>query len=149
MEDLNSTVSVEPIVHEVIAPHVGAAIGGPTDLRCPRSSRPPPEVAAMSQWIDAMAAHDVRDGARRLLRAGGHEIALFCVGERVHALADSCPHQGASLVTGKLDGGAVSCRAHGLRFDLATGCMRGGPGFGVRVYPVRLHDGRVQIDVAP
>ena len=33
MEDLTSTVSVEPIFHEVIAPHYGAAIGGPTDRR--------------------------------------------------------------------------------------------------------------------
>lgn len=127
MEALNSTVSGEHFVHAVIAA---------------------PEVAAMSQWIDAMAADEVRDGTRRLLRADGHEIALFCVGERVHALADSCPHQGASLVTGKLDGGAVSCRAHGLRFDLTTGCMRGAPGFGVRVYPIRIHDGQVQIDLA-
>ena len=43
---------------------------GRRTCRCPRPGRPPPEVAAMSQWIDAMAAHDVRDGARRLLRAG-------------------------------------------------------------------------------
>jgi len=128
VEAPNSTASVELVVHDVIAA---------------------PEVAAMSQWIDAMAAEEVCDGARRLLRAGGHEIALFCVGEHVYALADSCPHQGASLVTGKLDGGALSCRAHGLRFDLATGCMRGAPGFGVRVYPVRIHDHRVQIDLAP
>lgn len=33
MENSNSTVSVEPIVHEVIAPHFGAAIGGPTDRK--------------------------------------------------------------------------------------------------------------------
>jgi 3-phenylpropionate/trans-cinnamate dioxygenase ferredoxin component len=120
VKDSNTTGAVEPVVHGV---------------------------AAMSQWIDAMAAEEVRDGARRLLRADGHEIALFCVGERVHAIADSCPHQGASLATGKLDGGAVSCRAHGLRFDLTTGCMRGATGFGVRVYPVRIHDGQVQIDL--
>lgn len=122
MKDSNTAGAVEPVVHDV---------------------------AAMSEWIDAMAAEEVSDGARRLLRADGHEIALFCVGERVHAIADSCPHQGASLVTGKLDGGAVSCRAHGLRFDLTTGCMRGASGFGVRIYRVRIHDGRVQIDLAP
>jgi 3-phenylpropionate/trans-cinnamate dioxygenase ferredoxin subunit len=121
MKDSHTTAAVKPVAHDV---------------------------AMVSQWIDAMDAEEVRDGARRLLRADGHEIALFCVGERVHAIADSCPHQGASLVSGKLEGGAVSCRAHGLRFDLTTGGMRGAPGFGVRVYPIRIHDGQVQIDLA-
>ena len=121
MNDPHTSAAVNPVVHDV---------------------------ATMSPWIDAMAAEEVRGGARRLLRVGSHEIALFCVGERVHAIADSCPHQGASLVSGRLDGGAVSCRAHGLRFDLTTGCMRGASGFGVRVYPVRIHDGQVQVDLA-
>jgi hypothetical protein len=47
MEDLNSTVSVEPIVHEVIAPHFGAAIGGPTDRR-PETSTP---FVNIPEWV--------------------------------------------------------------------------------------------------
>lgn len=87
-------------------------------------------------------------GGRSLLEWEGRSLALFNVADTYYAIDDSCPHQGASLVSGKLEGGAVSCCAHGLRFDLTTGCMRGAPGFGVRVYPIRIHDGQVQIDLA-
>ena len=47
MENLKSTVSVEPIVHEVIAPHFGAAIGGPTD-RKPASAKP---FVNIPEWV--------------------------------------------------------------------------------------------------
>jgi 3-phenylpropionate/trans-cinnamate dioxygenase ferredoxin subunit len=42
----------------------------------------------------------------------------------------------------------VTCRAHGLRFDLATGCMRSSLPLRLRTYPVRVEGGRVQVDVA-
>ena len=84
------------------------------------------EVATMSKWIDAMAAEEVRDGARRLLRADGHEIALFCVGERVHAIADSCPHQGASLFFGRNEEGELRCVYHGWKFDVTCTCAERG-----------------------
>ena len=46
-----------------------------------------------------------------------------------------------------LEGTTIKCRAHGLRFDVATGCPRGAGGFALRTYPVRVHDGRVEVDL--
>ena len=43
------------------------------------------------------------------------------------------------------DGRTVQCPAHGLKFDLATGCMRYGNGLGVRSYAVSLVDGMAVI----
>jgi len=83
------------------------------------------------------------------VRKAGHEIALFHLPGGYCAVDDSCPHAGASLAFGKLEGTMLTCRAHGLRFDLATGCALGSPGLRTRTYPVRIHEGRVQIDVAP
>jgi 3-phenylpropionate/trans-cinnamate dioxygenase ferredoxin subunit len=103
----------------------------------------------MAEWIDVVADDQLTDGGRRLVRAAGQEIALFRVQGQCYALEDSCPHQGASLVVGKVEGTTVTCRAHGLRFDLATGCMRPAAGLQARSFPVRVQDGRVQIDVAP
>jgi 3-phenylpropionate/trans-cinnamate dioxygenase ferredoxin subunit len=102
----------------------------------------------MATWVDAGSVGELPDGSRRLLRTGGCEIALFNVHDRVYALDDSCPHQGSSLVVGKLEGTTVTCRAHGLRFDLATGCMRSSLPLRVRTYPVRVDGGRVQVDIA-
>ena len=78
-------------------------------------------------------------GARGRVRLAGHDVALFNIEGTLYAIADSCPHQGASLAAGVLNGRQVQCRAHGLRFDLATGMMPGTSGFGVRAYAIE-HD---------
>ena len=48
-------------------------------------------------------------------------MAVFRVGERWFALRDACPHMGASLAEGELDGLRVACRWHGWKFDLRDG----------------------------
>lgn len=82
--------------------------------------------------------------AERLPARGGrslfhHEqgiILLFDIDGELHAIDDSCPHAGASLFSGRLDGRWLQCPAHGLRFDLATGCPAGIKGFGLQRYKV-------------
>jgi len=74
-------------------------------------------------------------GQRSILHLEGRCIALFNVDDTLYAIDDSCPHAGGSLVVGKLDGRMVQCPAHGLKFDLATGCMRGG-GMAVATYAI-------------
>lgn len=98
----------------------------------------------MKDTIDVPASVDLGTGKRARVQADGVDIALFNVDGRVYAIDDSCPHQGSSLFVGKLDGRMLQCPAHGLRFDLATGCMRGG-GLAVRSYPVEVVDGRIRI----
>ena len=55
------------------------------------------------------------------MRAGDAAVAVFRVGERWFALRDACPHMGASLAEGHLDGLRVTCRWHGWKFDLRDG----------------------------
>lgn len=100
-----------------------------------------------ARWTDVLGEHELAEGGRWFARRGGHEVALFRIQGTVHAIADSCPHAGASLVTGQLEGTTIKCRAHGLRFDVATGCPRVAGGFALRTYPVRVHDGRVEVDL--
>jgi 3-phenylpropionate/trans-cinnamate dioxygenase ferredoxin subunit len=99
----------------------------------------------VSERIEIEPARLPAPGARTLLRFGRHDVVLFHTAAGYRAIADSCPHQGASLFCGKLDGGAVQCPAHGLRFDLATGAMRGVPGLAVATYPIDIDQGRVTI----
>lgn len=89
---------------------------------------------------------DLSDNSRRFLRIGTREIALFCVAGKFFALDDSCPHAGASLSGGLIEGGKVRCRAHGLAFDLATGCM-GRAGLSVKTYPVTVSGETVTIEI--
>jgi nitrite reductase/ring-hydroxylating ferredoxin subunit len=82
-------------------------------------------------------------GGRAMLFAGKRCVALFHVDGQYYAIDDSCPHQGASLAGGKLDGHSVQCPAHGLRFDLVSGCMLQSPELRVPVYPIHLEHGKV------
>lgn len=86
-------------------------------------------------------------GGRALLHTGTRCVALFQVGGHYHAIADSCPHQGASLAGGKLEGRMLQCPAHGLRFDLASGCLQNVPTVRVAVYPVHIEQGKVYLDL--
>lgn len=85
------------------------------------------------------------DGARALLDLAGHSIALFNLAGQLYAIADSCPHQGSSLCAGLLQGRVVQCRAHGLRFDLASGYLLNSNQLKVATYPVEQGDGQVFI----
>jgi nitrite reductase/ring-hydroxylating ferredoxin subunit len=60
------------------------------------------------------------DGGLRV-SVEGRNIALFRRGDRVYAVGDSCPHMGASLSEGFIDGNAVVCPWHGWIFSLETG----------------------------
>src|SRR5262245_50406463 len=86
--------------------------------------------------IEIPAAQVPVPGARSRVRLEGRDIALFNIEGTLYAIDDSCPHQGASLASGLLNGRQVQCRAHGLRFDLATGRMPGASGFGVRAHAI-------------
>jgi 3-phenylpropionate/trans-cinnamate dioxygenase ferredoxin subunit len=90
-------------------------------------------------------------GMRRFLRVEDRSLLIFCIDGAMHAIEDGCPHAGASLFGAPLEGCVVKCPAHGLRFDLRTGCMVGGPGLKLKKIPIDLSDGQwhVAFDVSP
>ena len=88
------------------------------------------------------------DRGLSVAHAGGR-IALFRIGDCVHAIDDSCPHSGASLANGKLEGVFVRCPGHGLQFDVRTGGMRGNSAFGAKSFAVQVIAGQVILDQAP
>jgi nitrite reductase/ring-hydroxylating ferredoxin subunit len=101
----------------------------------------------VAQYVEIPQAKLPAVGGRAMWHVEGRIIALFNVDGVIYAIDDSCPHAGSSLLGGYLNGRTVQCRSHGLRFDLATGCMPGVRGFGVRAYPIEVRDGRVHIEL--
>jgi 3-phenylpropionate/trans-cinnamate dioxygenase ferredoxin subunit len=99
----------------------------------------------MIRYVRVITSDEIPTGRGRPAFADGRVIALFKVDDAVYALDDSCPHAGSSLAAGKLDGAFVQCRAHGLRFDVRTGRMRGVDGFCAKTYPVRVVDDIVTV----
>lgn len=91
---------------------------------------------------------DLPDGRGVLVEVGDHRIALFRIGESVHALGDRCSHAEASLAEGELFDGEVECPRHGSPFDLTTGRPDALPATApVPVYPSTVEDGVVYVTI--
>lgn len=75
-------------------------------------------------------------------------IALFLVDGQVHAIDDRCTHAGASLATGEVCDGEITCPRHGAVFDVRSGEAIGPPAEDdVATWPVRVVDGHVEIEI--
>jgi 3-phenylpropionate/trans-cinnamate dioxygenase ferredoxin subunit len=72
------------------------------------------------------------------------------VDDAVYAFADNCSHRDFPLSSGEIDVDdcSVTCDWHGARFDIRTGAALSLPATRpVRVYPCRVDEGAVLIDV--
>ena len=61
------------------------------------------------------------DGTLKAFRRGAFEICVARCEGKPYAFANRCPHQGAPLSIGKLDGCIVTCPYHAWQFNVATG----------------------------
>jgi nitrite reductase/ring-hydroxylating ferredoxin subunit len=100
-------------------------------------------------WTDAFPAERLPAGSARAFRSDHGRIAVFHTDDgALYATDDVCPHEGYPLVQGDVSGCTLTCCWHNYKFDLRTGgCLVGEEG--VRTHPVRVQDGRVQVDVRP
>ena len=87
---------------------------------------------------------DLQGDGPHHVSADGTDLVLLRVDGRLRAFDGLCPHQGALLGEGELDGGALVCRHHRWRFDARTGARIGGPQC-LRAHAVHEIDGRVEV----
>jgi nitrite reductase/ring-hydroxylating ferredoxin subunit len=67
---------------------------------------------------------------------GERHYAICNSGGELHALAGSCPHQGAPLGYGALHGSEIVCPWHAWAFDCRTGAHDYDPDIRLRKFPV-------------
>jgi cytochrome P450/nitrite reductase/ring-hydroxylating ferredoxin subunit len=60
--------------------------------------------------------------------AGSVDLVVVRGSDGLHAYEGRCPHQGALLAEGSVEGDALVCRNHHWRFDVRTGRRRDGEG---------------------
>jgi 3-phenylpropionate/trans-cinnamate dioxygenase ferredoxin component len=101
----------------------------------------------MTAFVPVATLDQLPPGKSRMVFAQGKVFALFNVGGEVYALDDACPHQGSSLGAGKFDGAVVTCRAHGMRFDVRTGRMPGVDGLRATPCRVQVVDRQIAIGI--
>jgi ferredoxin-nitrite reductase len=113
------------------------------DLRARlRPGTPQPEAPPDSPTLPLA---DLPQGSVRVVRVGGEAVAVFRHNGTVYAVQNTCPHGGASLAGGSVDGGHVVCPAHGYRFCLRTGRCETDPSLALRTYRVSSEGGRVTV----
>lgn len=61
------------------------------------------------------------EGRPLQVRVGGVDLVVLLVGEAVTVLYGRCPHRGAPMGEGRIEGGTLVCAAHGWDFSCATG----------------------------
>ncbi|MEM5292303.1 Rieske 2Fe-2S domain-containing protein [Paraburkholderia sabiae] len=103
----------------------------------------------MSNLVPVALATELPPGQRKLVFADGKSVVIFNVEGTIYAIENSCPHNGASLASGCLEGTVLRCPAHGLRFNLTT--QDGGTSGALRLrrFPVREIGGVLILQTDP
>jgi len=97
--------------------------------------------------VEICAADRLWDGEMECFRAGNTPILLLKINGQFHAYQAHCPHQGAALAEGELEGGLLTCTAHRWQFDAASGRGVNPRSAHLKRFPVHVVERKVLIDV--
>jgi nitrite reductase (NADH) small subunit len=98
-------------------------------------------------WWPIARTTDVSPGEGRAFEVAGRTIALFHVDGQWHAIEDQCPHMGASLAAGYLDGCVVACPWHAWRFDIRDGSWCDNPRVKIDAYRLKVEAEEIWVEL--
>lgn len=81
-----------------------------------------------------LRADEIAEGAAKLVRLKGDEMAVFKNNGKLYGIQNICPHEGGQLCNGWIEGSEVVCPLHGYKFDLTTGACSTDPSLKVKVF---------------
>jgi len=98
----------------------------------------------MSKWIEVSSVEDFENKDRKTV-AGA---VVFYDGQEFTACENRCPHMGYPMNKGTVRDGVVTCAWHNWQFDMQSGgCYRGACD-DLQVYPVKVENGKVFVEIA-
>lgn len=101
----------------------------------------------MGEFQSICRQSDLVEGLGRTFYRDDKAIAIFLIEGQVYAIDDTCPHMGASLSSGFVENGCVTCPWHFWRFRINDGAWAENPKLGIATYPVRIENGEVQVSL--
>ena len=75
----------------------------------------------MAEFVEVGKAAELPDGAMKEITAEGKKLLLARVGDNYYAAESRCPHLGANLTQGTLQGSIITCPRHGSQLNLVDG----------------------------
>lgn len=97
--------------------------------------------------IRAGTKQRLSDGKLHPVWVGKYCIAVVYIEGEFRAFLSSCPHRGAELVRGHLQGTTLTCPWHEWKFDLRTGSGLSNPHARLEMFPVLVVGDDVVVDV--
>jgi nitrite reductase (NADH) small subunit/3-phenylpropionate/trans-cinnamate dioxygenase ferredoxin subunit len=103
----------------------------------------------MSEFQTVARVGEIPAGEGRAYLVENTLVAVFNVNGEYRAILDSCPHMGASLAQGYLEGDIVYCPWHAWRFCVCDGLWVDAPKSNLRAptYEVQVADGEIRVRV--
>ncbi len=99
-------------------------------------------------FVKVATVQEVPPGKSKQAKVGGKTLAIFNVNGTFHGIDDTCPHRGAPLWEGEIEGQYVTCPWHAATFDVTTGAHLSPPAKSdVACYKVQVVGDEVQVDV--
>jgi len=101
----------------------------------------------VADYVAVGSLDEFAPGTMRVVSVDGTDLIIANTEGRLYAFGRECSHMGAELEDGLLEGHTVECPIHDSIFDITTGEITHGPGYGpIPVYGVRVADSRVEVD---
>ena len=109
----------------------------------------PPSDPQRSEFQTVARVGSIPEGEGRAFPVNGQLIAVFRRDGEYFAINDACPHMGASLSAGYLDGTEVICPWHAWRFCVTDGLWLDNPKSKVRTesFEVRIVGDEIQVSL--
>ena len=102
----------------------------------------------MPKFIQVAKTSEIAEGSGKCVEVEGKRIAVFNLRDEFFAIDDTCPHAGASLSEGIVEGDEVECPWHSARFKIKSGAVTSPPSEeGVAKYNVRVTGDAIEVEV--
>ncbi len=102
----------------------------------------------MSEWIEVIELTQIPVLGSRVIKTQERDIAVFRGSDdQVYAIRDACPHKNGPLSQGIMHGSSVTCPLHNWKIDLNSGEALGPDEGCANVFPARVEDGLVYLQL--
>jgi len=98
-------------------------------------------------WISVATLDELPDGRLLEVVYGGKLYAVCNFEGEIRATSGLCPHHGGPLGQGAMDGPLITCPWHMWQFDSATGACAFNAELRIPVYPVRVEEKEILVDL--
>lgn len=100
----------------------------------------------MTEFVPVLEEAQLPAGKNKAVEAFGQSVLLCRTADDLYAVANECTHQKLALEGGRIRGNSIFCPAHGVRFDLRTGCPTGTlTDKPLQRFEARISDGQIEI----